>query len=93
MAGTLLTEMYCLAKYPDPKQQEYINLGKVGDRPSVQLLRSLSPRSLQRPVPNRACHSVPGYICHSDGRTSDGSPLSDGAKVAAGKDLDDKKRT
>jgi predicted homoserine dehydrogenase-like protein len=31
--GTPLTKVYCLAEHPDPKQQHYLNLYKMGDGP------------------------------------------------------------
>jgi predicted homoserine dehydrogenase-like protein len=31
--GTPLTKVYCLAEHPDPKQQHYLNLYKIGDGP------------------------------------------------------------
>jgi predicted homoserine dehydrogenase-like protein len=31
--GTPLTKVYCLAEHPDPRQQHYLNLYKMGDGP------------------------------------------------------------
>src|SRR5438876_1713746 len=33
VAGTPLTKVYCLAEHPDPKQQHYLNLYKMGEGP------------------------------------------------------------
>jgi predicted homoserine dehydrogenase-like protein len=33
VVGTPLTKVYCLAEHPDPKQQHYLNLYKMGDGP------------------------------------------------------------
>ncbi len=33
LVGTPLTKVYCLAEHPDPKQQRYLNLYKMGDGP------------------------------------------------------------
>ncbi len=33
VVGTPLTKVYCLAEHPDPKQQRYLNLYKMGDGP------------------------------------------------------------
>jgi predicted homoserine dehydrogenase-like protein len=33
VVGTPLTKVYCLAEHPDPKQQHYLNLYKLGDGP------------------------------------------------------------
>ena len=33
MVGTPLTKVYCLAEHPDPKQQHYLNLYKMGEGP------------------------------------------------------------
>ena len=33
VVGTPLTKVYCLAEHPDPKQQHYLNLYKIGDGP------------------------------------------------------------
>ncbi|HEY1578207.1 MAG TPA: NAD(P)-dependent oxidoreductase [Terracidiphilus sp.] len=33
LVGTPLTKVYCLAEHPDPKQQHYLNLYKMGDGP------------------------------------------------------------
>jgi len=33
VVGTPLTKIYCLAEHPDPKQQHYLNLYKMGDGP------------------------------------------------------------
>jgi predicted homoserine dehydrogenase-like protein len=33
VVGTALTKVYCLAEHPDPKQQHYLNLYKMGDGP------------------------------------------------------------
>jgi len=33
VVGTPLTKIYCLAEHPDPKQQHYLNLYKMGEGP------------------------------------------------------------
>jgi predicted homoserine dehydrogenase-like protein len=33
VVGTPLTKVYCLAEHPDPKQQKYLNLYKMGEGP------------------------------------------------------------
>lgn len=33
VVGTPLTKVYCLAEHPDPKQQQYLNLYKMGEGP------------------------------------------------------------
>lgn len=33
VVGTPMTKVYCLAEHPDPKQQHYLNLYKMGDGP------------------------------------------------------------
>ena len=33
VVGTPLTKVYCLAEHPDPKQQHYLSLYKMGDGP------------------------------------------------------------
>jgi predicted homoserine dehydrogenase-like protein len=33
VVGTPLTKVYCLAEHPDPRQQHYLNLYKMGDGP------------------------------------------------------------
>jgi len=33
LVGTPLTKVYCLAEHPDPKQQHYLNLYKMGEGP------------------------------------------------------------
>jgi predicted homoserine dehydrogenase-like protein len=33
VVGTPLTKVYCLAEHPDPKQQHYLNLYKIGEVP------------------------------------------------------------
>ena len=33
VVGTPLTKVYCLAEHPDPKQQHYLNLYKMGEGP------------------------------------------------------------
>jgi predicted homoserine dehydrogenase-like protein len=37
VVGTPLTKIYCLAEHPDPKQQHYLNLYKMGDGPLYSL--------------------------------------------------------
>src|SRR3984885_3252247 len=37
VVGTPLTKVYCLAEHPDPKQQHYLNLYKMGDGPLYSL--------------------------------------------------------
>jgi predicted homoserine dehydrogenase-like protein len=37
VVGTPLTKCYCLAEHPDPKQQHYLNLYKMGDGPLYSL--------------------------------------------------------
>jgi predicted homoserine dehydrogenase-like protein len=38
VVGTPLTKVYCLAEHPDPKQQRYLSLYKMGDGPLYALL-------------------------------------------------------
>ena len=54
VVGTPLTKVYCLAEHPDPKQQHYLNLYKMGPGPALQLLRSLPPRPFRGAVRDRA---------------------------------------
>ena len=42
VVGTPLTKVYCLAEHPDPKQQHYLNLYKMGDGPALLVLSSVS---------------------------------------------------
>ncbi|HEY9226409.1 MAG TPA: SAF domain-containing protein [Gemmatimonadaceae bacterium] len=37
VVGTPLTKIYCLAEHPDPKQQHYLNLYKMGEGPLYSL--------------------------------------------------------
>jgi predicted homoserine dehydrogenase-like protein len=37
VVGTPLTKVYCLAEHPDPKQQHYLSLYKMGDGPLYSL--------------------------------------------------------
>jgi predicted homoserine dehydrogenase-like protein len=37
VVGTPLTKVYCLAEHPDPKQQHYLNLYKMGEGPLYSL--------------------------------------------------------
>jgi predicted homoserine dehydrogenase-like protein len=37
VVGTPLTKVYCLVEHPDPKQQHYLNLYKMGDGPLYSL--------------------------------------------------------
>src|SRR5258705_9245297 len=37
VVGTPLTKIYCLVEHPDPKQQPYLNLYKMGDGPLYAL--------------------------------------------------------
>jgi predicted homoserine dehydrogenase-like protein len=38
VVGTPLTKVYCLAEHPDPKQQHYLNLYKMGPGPLYSFL-------------------------------------------------------
>ena len=54
VVGTPLTKVYCLAEHPDPKQQHYLNLYKMGDGPlfalfvPYQLVHFEVPNSIAR---------------------------------------------
>jgi predicted homoserine dehydrogenase-like protein len=52
VVGTPLTKVYCLAEHPDPKQQHYLNLYKMGEGPLYSFF-----------VPYHLCHfEVPNAI-------------------------------
>ena len=54
VVGTPLTKVYCLAEHPDPKQQHYLNLYKMGEGPlypffiPYHLVHFESPNSIAR---------------------------------------------
>ncbi|MBI3852475.1 MAG: NAD(P)-dependent oxidoreductase [Verrucomicrobia bacterium] len=56
VVGTPLTKVYCLAEHPDPKQQHYLNLYKMGDGPlysffiPYHLVHFETPMSIARVV-------------------------------------------
>jgi len=52
VVGTPLTKVYCLAEHPDPKQQHYLKLYKMGDGPLYSFF-----------IPYHLCHfEVPNAI-------------------------------
>jgi predicted homoserine dehydrogenase-like protein len=52
VVGTPLTKVYCLAEHPDPKQQHYLNLYKMGEGPLYSFF-----------IPYHLCHfEVPNAI-------------------------------
>ena len=56
VVGTPLTKVYCLAEHPDPKQQHYLNLYKMGEGP---LYSFFTPYHLVHfEVPNAIARSV-----------------------------------
>ena len=50
VVGTPLTKVYCLAEHPDPKQQHYLNLYKMGAGAALLLLRSVSSVHFEVPT-------------------------------------------
>ena len=56
VVGTPLTKVYCLAEHPDPKQQHYLNLYKMGEGPlysfffPYHLVHFETPMSIARVV-------------------------------------------
>ena len=46
VVGTPLTKVYVLAEHPDPKQQHYLSLYKMGDGPALSVLYSLPSGAL-----------------------------------------------
>ena len=59
VVGTPLTKIYCLAEHPDPKQQHYLNLYKMGDRAALLPLHPLPPRTFRGAERDRARGAVP----------------------------------
>jgi predicted homoserine dehydrogenase-like protein len=56
VVGTPMTKVYCLAEHPDPKQQHYLNLYKMGGGPlypffsSYHLVHFETPNAIARAV-------------------------------------------
>ena len=65
VVGTPLTKIYCLAEHPDPKQQHYLNLYKIGEGPlyafftPYHLVHFDVPNSIARVVLFRDCVAKP----------------------------------
>jgi predicted homoserine dehydrogenase-like protein len=65
VVGTPLTKVYCLAEHPDPKQQHYLNLYKMGPGPlyafftPYHLVHFEAPMSIARVVLFRDCVAKP----------------------------------
>jgi predicted homoserine dehydrogenase-like protein len=65
VVGTPLTKIYCLAEHPDPKQQHYLNLYKMGDGPlysffvPYHLVHFDVPNAIARVVLFRDCVAKP----------------------------------
>jgi len=65
VVGTPLTKIYCLAEHPDPKQQHYLNLYKMGEGPlyafftPYHLVHFEVPNAIARVVLFRDCVAKP----------------------------------
>ena len=59
VVGTPLTKVYVLAEHPDPKQQHYLNLYKMGEGPLYPFFDPLPPRALRGAERDRARRAVP----------------------------------
>jgi predicted homoserine dehydrogenase-like protein len=65
VVGTPLTKVYCLAEHPDPKQQHYLNLYKMGEGPlysfftPYHLCHFEVPNSIARVALFRDCLAKP----------------------------------
>ncbi|MDE3181541.1 MAG: Gfo/Idh/MocA family oxidoreductase [Acidobacteriota bacterium] len=65
VVGTPLTKVYCLAEHPDPKQQHYLNLYKMGDGPlyaffiPYHLVHFEAPSAIARVALLRDCVAKP----------------------------------
>ena len=65
VVGTPLTKVYCLAEHPDPKQQHYLNLYKMGEGPlysfftPYHLVHFEVPNAIARVVLFRDCVAKP----------------------------------
>jgi predicted homoserine dehydrogenase-like protein len=65
VVGTPLTKVYCLAEHPDPKQQHYLSLYKMGPGPlyafftPYHLVHFEAPMSIARAVLFRDCVAKP----------------------------------
>lgn len=65
VVGTPLTKVYCLAEHPDPKQQHYLSLYKMGPGPlyafftPYHLVHFEAPMSIARVVLFRDCVAKP----------------------------------
>jgi predicted homoserine dehydrogenase-like protein len=56
VVGTPLTKVYCLAEHPDPKQQHYLNLYKMGEGPLYSFF--IPYHLVHFEVPNAIARSV-----------------------------------
>ena len=76
VVGTPLTKVYCLAEHPDPKQQHYLSLYKMGEGPLYSILHSVSFGSLRgAQAQSRASfYSVMGLRSRLAGRWSRFAP-------------------
>lgn len=65
VVGTPLTKVYCLAEHPDPKQQHYLNLYKMGEGPlysffiPYHLVHFEAPNAIARVALFRDCLAKP----------------------------------
>ena len=46
--GPPMVKVFCLAEHPDPKQQHYLNLYKIGDGPSIRSGSRITSRTSRR---------------------------------------------
>ena len=57
VVGTPLTKVYVLAEHPDPKQQHYLNLYKMGDGPLYSFFTPTHLVHFEVPAPSPVWHS------------------------------------
>ena len=68
VVGTPLTKVYVLAEHPDPKQQHYLNLYKMGEGPLYSFFIPYHSRSFRDADVNRPRGSVPRFARQAAGR-------------------------
>ena len=69
VVGTPLTKVYCLAEHPDPKQQHYLNLYKMGDGPLYSFFIPYHLVHFEVPNVDRARRAVPRFRGQAAGRS------------------------
>ena len=61
VVGTPLTKVYCLAEHPDPKQQHYLSLYKMGDGPLYSFFIPYHLVHFEVPNAHRARRALPRF--------------------------------